>query len=341
MKRKMTIQEIARLAGVSKATVSRVLNNRGGVSPETRRKVEEVIRLHSYTPNLVARGLSLKKTGSIGLIVAHTAERLSSHLFFIEFLRGISAVLDKRGFRLILAPAESEDRYETSCRTMAEGGVVDGVVVLGVRRNDKRLRYFLRAGIPVVTVGRPIGFPKVDYVDADNTGGARVATEYLLRLGHGEVLFINGPRDHTASLAREKGYRQAFKAMGRELDEDLIVYGDFSFESGYETVRGFLARGKSLSAVFAASDLAAMGAITAFKEAGIRVGHEVSVIGFDDIPYAHFFDPPLTTVRQPIYEMGKEAGRILLLRLEGEAGPGRLHKTFPTQLIVRESTIRS
>ena len=204
MKRKMTIQEIARLAGVSKATVSRVLNNRGGVSPETRRKVEEVIRLHSYTPNLVARGLSLKKTGSIGLIVAHTAERLSSHLFFIEFLRGISAVLDKRGFRLILAPAESEDRYETSCRTMAEGGVVDGVVVLGVRRNDKRLRYFLRAGIPVATVGRPIGFPKVDYVDADNTGGARVATEYLLRLGHGEVLFINGPRDHTASLAREK-----------------------------------------------------------------------------------------------------------------------------------------
>ena len=129
--------------------------------------------------------------------------------------------------------------------------------------------------------------------------------------------------------------------MGREVDERLIVYGDFSFESGYETVRGFLARGKSLSAVFAASDLAAMGAITAFKEAGIRVGHEVSVIGFDDIPYAHFFDPPLTTVRQPIYEMGKEAGRILLLRLEGEAGPGRLHKTFPTQLVVRESTIRS
>ena len=142
----MTIQEIARLAGVSKATVSRVLNNRGGVSPETRRKVEEVIRLHSYTPNLVARGLSLKKTGSIGLIVAHTAERLSSHLFFIEFLRGISAVLDKRGFRLILAPAESEDRYETSCRTMAEGGVVEHAFVL-IDREEGGRETLAQAGV--------------------------------------------------------------------------------------------------------------------------------------------------------------------------------------------------
>lgn len=340
MPRKMTIREIARLVGVSKATVSRVLNNKAGVRPETRRKVEEVIRLYSYTPNLVARGLSLKRTGNIGLIVARTAEQLSSHLFLIEFLRGISAVLDQRGFRLVLATAESEDRYETSCRSMAEGGVVDGVVVLGIRRNDKRLRYFLRAGVPVVTVGQPIGFPQVDYVDVDNVGGARVATEYLLRLGHREILFINGPRNHTASLAREKGYREAFRTLRRKVDEGLIVYGDFSFESGYEAVRRFLVKGKAPSAVFAASDLAAMGAITAFKEAGIRVGSEVSVIGFDDIPYAHFFDPPLTTVRQPMYEMGKEAGRILLLWLEGGTGAERLHKVFPTQLIVRESTLR-
>lgn len=339
MKSKLTIQEIARLAGVSKATVSRVLNGRPGVSPATRRKVEEVISRYSYTPNLVARGLSLKKTGSIGLVVAHTAERLSSHLFFIEFLRGINEVLDERGFRLVLATAESEDRYETSCQAMAQGGVVDGAVVLGVRRNDKRLRHFLAAGIPVVTVGRPIGYPRVDYVDVDNPGGARMATEYLLRLGHKEILFINGPRDHTASLAREKGYRQAVKSFGLELDEDSIVYGDFSFESGYEAVRGRLARGRTPDAVFAASDLAAMGAITAFREAGIQVGKAASVIGFDDIPYAHFFDPPLTTVRQPIYEMGREAGLLLLLRLEGAGGEDRLHRVFPTQLVVRESTI--
>lgn len=338
MKRKLTIQEIARLAGVSKATVSRVLNSRPGVSPQTRRKVEEVIKQYSYSPNLVARGLSLKKTGSIGLVVAHTAERLSSHLFFIEFLRGISEVLDARGFRLILATAESEDRYETSCRSMASGGVVDGAVVLGIRKNDKRLRYFVKAGIPVITVGRPIGFPQVDYVDVDNVGGARMATEYLLRLGHEEILFINGPRNHTASLAREKGYRAAFRALRREVDQDLVVYGDFSFESGYVVVRELLVKGRAPSAVFAASDLAAMGAITAFKEAGIRVGQDVSVIGFDDIPYAHFFEPPLSTVHQPIYQMGREAGLLLLLRLEGAAGEKRLHRVFPTQLVVREST---
>ena len=340
MKSKLTIQEIARLAGVSKATVSRVLNGRPGVSPATRRKVEEVISRYSYTPNLVARGLSLKKTGSIGLVVAHTAERLSSHLFFIEFLRGINEVLDERGFRLVLATAESEDRYETSCRAMAQGGVVDGAVVLGVRRNDKRLRYFVKAGIPTVAVGRPLGFPGIDYVDADNEGGARMATEYLLRLGHEQILFLNGPRDHNASLAREKGYRRALKALGHKVDEGLIVYGDFSFESGYEAVRRFLVKGRKPSAVFAASDLAAIGAITALKEAGLRVGTDVSVIGFDDIPYAHFFDPPLTTVHQPIHEMGKEAGRMLLLRLEGDTSAERLSKIFPTQLVVRESTIR-
>lgn len=340
MAHKLTIREIAELAGVSKATVSRVLNGKRGVSPETRKKVEQVIRTYSYSPNLVARGLSLKRTGSIGLIVAHTAGRLSSHLFFLEFLRGMSNFLNEQDFRLILATSDSEEDYESSCRNMAQGGLADGVVVLGIRKNDKRLKYFLNAGIPFVTVGRPIGYPKADYVDADNVGGARTAVEYLLRLGHKDILFVNGPKDHTASIARETGYKEAFEAQGLAPKTDYILYGDFSFESGYDNVRMSLAKGLSFSAVFAASDLAAMGAITALKEAGIRVGKDVSVIGFDDIPYAKFFDPPLTTVYQPICEMGEEAGRILVARLEGQLQQRPFHKTFRTQLVIRESTVR-
>jgi len=167
-----------------------------------------------------------------------------------------------------------------------------------------------------------------------------MATEYLLRLGHKEILFINGPRDHVASIARERGYREAFNAHGVAIKDQYIVHEDFSFESGYGTVRTVLAQGRKLSAVFAASDLTAMGAATALKEAGFRVGKDVSVIGFDDIPYASLFDPPLTTVHQPIREMGEEAGRLLLLRLRGEV-QGPLNKTFRTQLIIRESTRRS
>lgn len=197
------MKEIAKLAGVSKATVSRVLNAKQGVHPETREKVEQVIEAHSYTPNLVAQGLSSKRTGRIGLIVAHTTRRLSSHLFFLEFLRGISNSLNEKGFRLILATADSEEDYEDSCRSMTQNGVVDGVVILGIRNNDRRLRHFLDVGVPFITVGRPIGYPDVDYVDSDNEGGARTAVEYLLRLGHEKVLFVNGLEDHVASIARE------------------------------------------------------------------------------------------------------------------------------------------
>jgi len=340
MPQKLTIKEIAELAGVSKATVSRVINGKPGVNPETRKKVEQVIRTHSYAPNLVARGLSLRRTGSIGLIVAHSAKRLSSHLFFLEFLQGVSHYLTEKGFRLTLMTADSEEDYESSCLNMAQGGFVDGAIILGIRKNDRRLKYFLKAGVPFVTVGRPIGYPKADYVDSDNRGGAKMATEYLLRLGHKEILFINGPADHVASIARERGYREAFNAHGIAIKDRYIVHEDFSFEGGYEMVRTALAQGRKLSAVFAASDLTAMGAATALKEAGFRVGEDVSVVGFDDIPYAPLFDPPLTTVHQPIQEMGQETGRMLLARLD-EHVSGPLRKIFRVQLIIRESTIHS
>ncbi len=339
MPQKLTIKEIAELAGVSKATVSRVINGKPGVNPETRKKVEQVIQAHSYAPNLVARGLSLRQTGNIGLIVAHSAKRLSSHLFFLEFLQGVSRYLTKKGIRLTLMTADSEEDYESSCLNMAQGGFVDGAIILGIRKNDRRLKYFLKTGVPFVTVGRPIGYPKADYVDSDNQGGAKMATEYLLRLGHKEILFINGPRDHVASIARERGYREAFTAHGIAVNDQYIVHEDFSFESGYETVRAALAQGQKLSAVFAASDLTAMGAATALKEAGLRVGKDVSVVGFDDIPYAPLFDPPLTTVHQPIQKMGQETGRLILIRANG-AAHSPLTRVFPTQLVVRESTIR-
>ncbi|MGC9019523.1 MAG: LacI family DNA-binding transcriptional regulator [Candidatus Bipolaricaulaceae bacterium] len=329
---KLTIKEIAQLAGVSKATVSRVLNGRPGVSPKTREKVEEIIRMYSYRPSPLARGLSSQKTGVIALVISHPAARLFAHPFLLEFLPGISHVLEENGFRLVLSIPETEERCEIVCQRIVQEKLAEGVVMLGVRRNDPRLPWLSKNHLPVVTVGRPLGYIGISFVDVDNHGGARLATEHLIQLGYKQILFINGPKEHTAAIAREEGYRAAMRAHNLKAD---VVYGDFSYISGYQAVKERWRKGRRVTAVFAASDMAAIGACMAFKEMGVKVGAEAAVVGFDDIPHASFFDPPLTTVRQPIRELGKEAGRLILHILEGGASESVV---LPTVLVVREST---
>lgn len=329
---RLTIKEIARLAGVSKATVSRVLNGRPGVSPQTREKVEKIIQTYSYRPSPLARGLSSQKTGVIALVISHSAARLSAHPFLLEFLPGISHVLEEHGFRLVLSIPDSEERYELACQLIAQEKLAEGVVVLGVRRNDPRLPFLAKNNIPLVTVGRPIGYTGISFVDADNYGGARLATEHLIELGYKQILFVNGPKEHTAAIAREEGYKAAMLAHNLKPE---VAYGDFSYMSGYRAVKEWWRKGRRVLAVFAASDMAAIGASTAFKEMGIKVGKKAAVVGFDDIPYASLFDPPLTTVRQPIRELGEAAGRLILRVLEGGVTESVI---LPTALVVRGST---
>lgn len=340
MSRRLTIKEIAEIAGVSKATVSRVINGKKEVSNGTRKRIKKIIEEYNYTPSAIARGLSLKGIRNIGLVIPHTAEYLFSFPYFSELIRGISHYANTKGYRLVFATSSSESPQERVYQDMINGSVVDGVVVLDIRKNDGRLEYLHQSDVPFAIVGRSLEYPQVDYVDSDNVGGAREAIEYLLKLGHREILFINGPKDHTVSINRERGYQEAFEAKEVPIKKENIIYGDFSIDYGYKLIKSLLVKGKRFSALFAASDLSAMGAITALKEKGIEVGKDVSVIGFDDIPLARIFDPPLSTVRQPIYEIGKEVGRALISRIE-ERDREPIQKVLPTKLILRESTIKS
>jgi DNA-binding LacI/PurR family transcriptional regulator len=342
-KKRLTIAEIAALAGVSTATVSRVLNGKKDVSLKTRLKIQRIIADHGYQPHALARSLSLKKTYNLGLIIPHTAEYLFSFPYFSELIRGISHHANAQGYRLLLATASSErssaDTYETVLY-----GAVDGLIVVDIKVQDERLKWLEREQIPFVLVGRPFQRSTMSCVDSDNVGGAYQATRYLLELGYEEVWLINGPAEHTVSVYREQGYQRALQEAGHSSGE-RVLYGPFTVEGGYALAQEVLRRRSHLATkakqkgfgLLAASDLQACGAILALKEAGLAVGREVSVIGFDDVPLARVFDPPLTTVRQPIFEIGMEAARSLIRRIERPEAPP-LQTVFPTELIVRKST---
>jgi len=334
--KKLTISQIAALAGVSTATVSRVLNGKEDVNDKTRLKVQRIIAEHGYRPSALARGLSLKKTDNLGLIIPDTAEYLFTSPYFSELIRGISRAANAKGFRLLLATAHTKETQEGTYRDLI--GIVDGLILLDICMGDERISYLRQWEVPFVLVGRLPGCDDLDWVDSDNLGGAKRATTFLLKQGHRQIAFLNGPPDQTVSFYREQGYRQAYEALGLHLDESLICNKDFSIEAGVQLTRELLARGRSFSAVFAASDLLAFGAIQALKEAGFAIGEDISIVGFDDLPLARHCDPALTTVHQPIYEIGEAAANTLISRISGGTSPDPLQKVFRTELIVRKSS---
>ncbi len=346
-RKRLTIAEIAALAGVSTATVSRVLNGKRDVSPETRLKVQRIIAAHNYQPNALARSLSLRRTHNLGLIIPHTAEYLVSFPYFSELIRGISQRANAAGYRLLLATSSSERSSEETYGEVLRGAV-DGLIVVDLKVQDERLRWLRREAVPFVLIGRPLEpepsseVAGVNCVDSDNVGGAYRATRHLLELGHESIWLINGPPEHAVSVYRERGFRRALEEAGRGA-EGRVLAGPFTVEAGYELTQTLLARTRGRSrggigiGIVAASDLQACGAVLALREAGLRVGADVSVVGFDDVPLARAFDPPLTTVRQPIFEIGKEAARLLIRQIEQPDAPP-LQTVFPTELIVRRST---
>ncbi len=343
-KKRLTITEIAALAGVSTATVSRVLNGKKDVSPRTRRRIQQLIEAYNYRPHALARGLSLKRTQNLGLIIPHTADYLFSSPYFAELIRGISQQANAQGYRLLLSTTTSEQPSQAVYDEMLQG-VVDGLIVLDVKVRDSRLLWLKQEGIPFVLVGQPLD-PAFDwgthisYVDSDNKGGAYQATRYLLELDHKEVFLLNGPKDHAVSITREQGFQQALDEAGLS-QRAQVIYGEFSLESGRTFIEELLRQRRQRRnldfGLLAASDVQALGAIAALKEAEVAVGRNVSVIGFDDVPLARAFDPPLTTVRQPIFTIGQEAVRLLIRCLEEPEAPP-LQTIFPTELIVRQST---
>jgi DNA-binding LacI/PurR family transcriptional regulator len=329
-----TLEEVAARAGVSRATASRVLRGNAKVSARARDAVMEAAEDISYVPNLAARSLVTGRSDSIAFLVEETEERMFEDPFFLGMLRSAQEAVADAGLQLVFTVvnrAEDQQRF----LAYAAGGHVDGVLLLSLHGADQLPQRLEALGVPTVLSGRPLsGRRRLWYVDADNVGGGKLATEHLLGSGRRHVATVAGPLDMCAGQDRLAGYRAAMEAGGQAYDESLVSVGDFTAAGGHAATLALLERRPDVDAIFAASDLAAFGVVRALRERGRRAGDDVAVIGFDDIPAAAEQDPALSTVRQPIQELGTAMTRLLLDRIDGrEERPRRT--VLPVELVLR------
>lgn len=334
-RRRPTLEAVASLAGVSRATASRVLRGESNVSPQARDAVLAASHKLSYTPNQAARSLVTGRSESIAFLVEETEDRLFSDPFFLGMLRSAHARSAEAGYQLVFMVASTTVEHRRFLQ-YAAGGHVDGVLVLSLHGRDHLPVNLEKLGVPTILSGRPLSTgAELCYVDADNVGGARAATERLLGAGRRAVATLTGPLDMCAGQDRLQGYREAFDRAGLLVREDLVAHGEFTIGSGYNAMSDLLEHHPEVDAVFAASDLMALGAIRAIEQAGRVVGQDVLVVGFDDIPEAAQSRPALTTVRQPIPDLGATMVERLLRRIEGVAT--QRATVLPVQLIARET----
>lgn len=330
-----TLDEVAVLAGVSRATVSRVVNDSPRVSPEARRAVEEAVATLRYVPNRAARSLVTRRTDTIALVLSESNTQVFSDPFFASIVRGLSERLADTDLNLVLLAARGESEQEKIGRYVRQGHV-DGVILMSLHSDDLLPDILAGAHVPVVLSGRPLDGRPVAYVDADNAGGAAAATRHLLSLGRRRIATITGPLDMVAGLDRLAGYRAALADAAPPGVPELVAEGDFTEAGGLRAMTRLLAEAPDLDAVFVASDPMAVGALQALRAAGRRVPEDVAVVGFDDAAVAATCDPPLTTVAQPLGEMTSLMVELLLDQIEaGERAVGT--RVCGTTLVRRAS----
>jgi DNA-binding LacI/PurR family transcriptional regulator len=331
-----TLEEVAHLAGVSRATVSRVVNGSPRVSPEVRTDVQAAIERLGYVPNRAARSLVTRRSDSIAVVITEPTGSLFSDPFFPRLLRGISTELAARNRQLILLMPESPaDEARTADYLTA--GHVDGALLVSLHEDDPLPARLGDAGMPVVMVGRPSRDIKASYVDVDNREGAQTAVAHLISGGRKVIATITGPQDMAAGIDRLRGYRDGLADAGLTADADLQAIGDFTQESGAAGMKRLLAARPDIDGVFAASDLMAAGALNVLAAAGRRVPGDVAVVGFDDSPVATSTTPQLTSVAQPIEAMGREVARLLVDAVEtSDLVPRRV--ILATDLVRRASS---
>jgi LacI family transcriptional regulator len=326
--RKATLRDVARLAKVSTVTVSNVMNHRHNVSSETRVRVMNAVRRTGYTVNMAARGLAGGRTNTLGILVPDLTTQ-----YMGEIVRGAMEEARRAGMELLISTAFNDTRERNQLNLLR--GITDGLILVLPHTDDKEIQTIESAGVPIVLIDHRGSDIKLPAVDIDNYTGGRTATEYLLGLNHKRIGFVAGY--YQASSERLRGYKEALLNAGVSFNSRFVLEGNFSQPGGFSATRQLLSLPKPPTAIFAANDLSAFGVIEAVKEHGLRVPDDISVIGFDDIPMASQVYPPLTTMRQPLADMGAAAARLMMAKLRGVEPPSN-RITLPTELVVRATT---
>lgn len=331
---KITIKDIARMAEVSTATVSKVVNNKDkNISDATRQKVLRIIKEHNYVPNRVASSMITKKTHSIGLVIPDI-----TNPFFPEIARGVEDVANKFGYHVILCNSDNDISKEISYIEMLQEKMVDGIILTASSRRVADSLDLRKLSVPLITVDRDIEEVKVKgKVIVDNVSGAYEAVCYMFNKGYKRVLHLAGPLTSGPSIDRYEGYKKAHRDMEKELLDELFIEGFYTSEWGYEGIIQILKKGIKFDSIFCGNDLIAMGAMKALREHDYKIPKDVGIVGFDDIYMATMIEPQLTTVHQPNYKMGSKAAQLLIDFIEGRTVVNKV-EVLKTKLIIREST---
>ena len=327
---KMTIKEIAELAGVSTATVSKILNGKDkDISEATRKNVLDIVEREGYIPNGIAKSLRIKNTKTIGIIMPDVM-----NLFFSELARGVEDAAEKKGYSVILCNSDNKESKEEKYIQILQEKMVDGIILTASENSVKRsLR---RRKIPMVLLDRDISTDeKVGRITVDNEEGTYNATKLLIEKGCKNIGFISSNKSTKSSAQRLQGYENAILESKINFDKNKIFLQNYTIETGYKGTVSLLEK-TNIDGICCGNDLIAIGAIKALKERGIKIPQDVKVIGFDDISISKYMDPPLTTIRQPIYEMGEEAVGMLIDVINNKEM--EMSKVLKTELIVRETT---
>jgi DNA-binding LacI/PurR family transcriptional regulator len=326
-----TIREVADAAGVSPATVSRVLNGYPHIREEVRQGVLEAVARLGYEPNRVAQRLRASRSRLVGIMVTDITNPFNNIV-----MAGMESVFFDHGFSVLMSNTDADPQKELDYLRLMENEGVAGLVIAPTSENVVRLEELAEAGLPIVVIDRRVNSPHVDVVLADNVAGARSAVEHLTQLGHKRIGHIGGPMRLTSGRERYQGYCDALRSAGLRVHPEHVRFGDHQFDSGYARALELLAVDPPPTALFIANNMMTLGALNAIHDRGKRIPHDVAVVGFDDVPWAVSLNPPLTAVAQPTREIGHQAARLLLERIDVPGLPAR-SVILETQLVVRES----
>ncbi|WP_342417871.1 LacI family DNA-binding transcriptional regulator [Paenibacillus sp. FSL R10-2782] len=333
-----TIKDIARVAGVSVTTVSRALNGYEDVNEGTRRKIMQVAKDLNYSPNILARGLVMNKSKTIGLLVSGLNRQSAKDHFTFEVLSGINECVSEKDYDLVLFSTNSTKQREKTYSQLCRERRVDGVILSGIKTDDPYLQEVIDSDIPCILIDIPIWTDTVGYVTTDNVLGAKKAVDYLIRLGHSHIGMMNGHNQAFVSERRLEGYRESLESAGLTFNPEWVVNGAYDEDTAKEEAVKLLTLYPEMTAIFCASDLMALGVLKAAKQLDRKVPEQLSVAGYDDIQLASYASPPLTTVSQDKFQLGYQAATMLIQMLEGSGQPHAM--TLETQLVERESTMK-